>query len=150
MLFIALLFLAFLWGRNTAPMPEMQVEQVRVDTLLVCDTITQEKPVYRTKWVRDTIIVFVHDTIPVYLPREVKVYEDSLYRVEISGYKPSLDLIEIYQQKQVITKENTIFVTPRNRWSIGLQAGYGAHLHGSQVCLSPYIGIGFAYSLISR
>lgn len=32
------------------------------------------------------------------LPREAKVYQDSTYRAVVSGYRPSLDTISIYQR----------------------------------------------------
>ena len=149
-LVIVCLFLAFMMGRETAPKAEITGEQVRMDTLYIRDTITQEMPVYRTKWVRDTITLYIHDTIPVYLPREVKVYEDSTYRAEVSGVFPSLDRIEVYQRTQVITTEieRQVAVPVLHRWGIGVQAGYGAHIQGASVSLSPYIGIGINYNII--
>jgi hypothetical protein len=148
---LALLAVAFVIGRRTAPMPVITGERVQLDTLVIRDTITQEMPVYRTKWMRDTITLFVHDTIPVYLPREVRIYEDSTYRAEVSGVFPSLDRIDIYQQEKTITiqVEKQVAVPVRQRWGIGLQAGYGAHISGSSVALSPYIGIGITYNFIS-
>lgn len=148
---LALLAVAFVIGRRTAPMPVITGERVQLDTLIIRDTITQEMPVYRTKWMRDTITLFVHDTIPVYLPREVRIYEDSTYRAEVSGVFPSLDRIDIYQQEKTITiqVEKQVAVPVRQRWGIGLQAGYGAHISGSSVAFSPYIGIGITYNFIS-
>ena len=145
------LFLCFAWGRNTAPKPEIQGEVVRVDTLLIRDTITREKPVYRTKIVRDTMTVILRDSIPVYLPIETKVYEDSTYRAEVSGVFPSLDRIDVYQRTQVVSQiiEKQVAVPVRQRWGIGISAGYGAALNGKAVVLSPYIGIGIQYNIIS-
>ena len=145
------LFLCFAWGRNTAPKPEIQGEVVRVDTLLIRDTITREKPVYRTKIVRDTMTVILRDSIPVYLPIETKVYEDSTYRAEVSGVFPSLDRIEVYQRTQVVSQiiEKQVAVPVRQKWGIGISAGYGAALNGKAVILSPYIGIGIQYNIIS-
>lgn len=150
-LVVVFLFLAFALGRNTAPMPEIQGEQVRVDTLVVYDTITQEKPVYRTKFVRDTLTLIVHDSIPVYLPRETRVYEDSTYRAEVSGIFPSLDRIDVYQRREVVTMqvEKQIAIPVRQRWGIGIQAGYGAYLQGQSIRTAPYIGIGISYNIVS-
>lgn len=146
-----LLFLAFAVGRNTAPKPSILSEVVRIDTLIVRDTITREKPVYRTRWVRDTMTLIVHDSIPVYLPIETKVYEDSTYRAEVSGVFPSLDRIDIYQRREVVTMEieKQVAVPVRQRWGIGLQAGYGAVLSGNGVRAAPYVGVGLTYNLIS-
>lgn len=148
---IVALFLAFAMGRNTAPEVVIRQGKTQIDTLYICDTITQEKPVYRTKMVRDTVTIIVRDSIPVELPREVKVYEDGTYRAEVSGVFPSLDRIDIYQRKEVITieVEKQVSVPVRQRWGIGVQAGYGAHLNGAQVSVSPYIGIGLTYNIIS-
>ena len=148
---IVAIILAFAMGRETAPKAVIRQGKERVDTLLIRDTIAQEKPIYRTNFVRDTIVIYIHDTIPVYLPREVKVYEDSAYRAEVSGVFPSLDKIEVYQRTQVVTKEieRDVYIPVRQRWGIGIQAGYGAHLYGASVCLSPYIGVGVTYNIIS-
>ena len=150
-LFLVCLFLAFSMGRISAPKEVVKAEKVRVDTLLIRDTITREMPVYRTNIVRDTLTLLVHDTIPVYLPREVKIYEDSLYRAEVSGVFPSLDRIDIYQRKEIVTieVEKQVSVPVRQRWGVGIQAGYGAHINGTSVALSPYIGIGLTYNIIS-
>ena len=145
-----MLILAFSMGRETAIKPEMKGEIVRVDTLLIRDTITQEMPVYRTNFVRDTITMVVRDTIPVFLPIEVKVYEDSTYRAEVSGVFPSLDKIEVYQRTQVVTKEieRDVLIPVRQRWGIGIQAGYGVSF-GSSPCAAPYVGVGLTYNIIS-
>lgn len=150
-LFLVCLFLAFSMGRISAPKEVVKAEKVRVDTLLVRDTITREMPVYRTNIVRDTITLFVHDTIPVYLPREVKIYEDSLYRAEVSGVFPSLDRIDIYQRKEIVTieVEKQVAVPVRQRWGIGIQAGYGAYLYEQTIRTAPYIGVGLTYNIIS-
>ena len=148
---IVALFIAFAMGRNTAPKAVIKQGKVQVDTLYICDTITQEKPVYRTNIVRDTITIIVRDSIPVYLPREVKVYEDSTYRAEVSGVFPSLDRIDVYQRKEVVTiqEEREVIVPVRQRWGIGIQAGYGAFLHSQTIRTAPYIGVGITYSIIS-
>ena len=147
---IVMLFLAFAMGRNTAPKAVIKEGKERVDTLLIRDTITQEMPVYRTNFVRDTITMVVRDSIPVYLPIEVKVYEDSTYRAEVSGVFPSLDKIEVYQRTQVVTREieRDVLIPVRQRWGIGIQAGYGVSF-GSSPCAAPYIGVGLTYNIIS-
>lgn len=123
------------------------------DTLILHDTIRIEKPVAKYVTTRDTIkipvVVTEHDTIYVSLPREEKTYTDSTYRAVVSGYEPSLDLIEVYPQKTIITETHNIFVPSRKRWGIGVQVGYGAALNGKQVVLSPYIGVGLSYNLFT-
>jgi hypothetical protein len=127
--------------------PETVVE-TRVDTLYLHDTIRVTQPVPVTVRVRDTIRIPVTvpgktDTVWAQLPREEKVYQDSTYRAVVSGVFPQLDTIDIYRKNTVITVTNTVKVPPP-RWSIGVQAGYGATRDG----LSPYIGIGVSYRLL--
>ena len=144
----------FYAGRNWAIKRDISGYAERVDTLVVRDTIVQEKPVYRTisqvrteyVSVRDTIRVC--DTLVVPVPIETKVYEDSLYRAEVSGYRASLDRLEIYQQERIITQTIPVQVKERKRWGIGVQAGYGVSTPNGKPVLSPYIGIGVSYDLI--
>ena len=85
----------------------------------------------------------------LYLPvlLEQKVYEDSTYRAVVSGpsieqYGPRLDSISVYSRQTTVYQTKTVYVEP-SRWSIGLQAGYGASKDG----LTPYVGIGVQYRL---
>lgn len=141
----------FFAGRYTAKKPDSAQVVTRVDTLIVRDTITQENPVYitttqvRTEYVPVCDTLRIRDTLFVPVTIEKRVYEDSLYRAEVSGYSPSLDKIEIYQQKQVVTQFVQVPEVKRKRWGIGVQAGYGINANGSH---SPYIGIGLSYNLI--
>jgi hypothetical protein len=148
--------LLFLVGRWTAPEPPIVSEDVKVVTEVVHDTITVERPVVRYVHKTDSIRVVVrdtlslHDTLYISLPREVKVYEDERYRAEVSGYMPSLDRIDIYQQTQLVEKEvvRNIEVRQRTRWGIGITAGYGVTI-GREPTFAPYVGIGITYNIMS-
>lgn len=144
---------AFFVGRWTAPGDKVIEERERIDTLVIRDTITRVRPVYTYTHMRDTIEVtirdIVHDTVRVYLPREVKVYEDSLYRAEVSGYQPNLDRIDIYQQTQIITKDVTQVVKKKTRWGVGVQVGYGATYYDGRLRGSPYVGVGVSWNIIA-
>ena len=151
-LLAALLLLSgYLLGRKVNRAPEPAVI-VRTDTLRLRDTVLIDRPVPVEVRVVDTMLVAVTDTIrlsdSVYLrlPREIKQYEDSLYRAQVSGYRPALDWIEVYPQTTVVTRN--IFVDSRKRWGVGLQAGYGAYVSGGQVRLAPYLGVGISYDII--
>lgn len=130
---------------------------VRTDTLRVRDTLVIDRPVPIDTRVTDTLLVAVTDTVQVrvrdtvrvmvQVPREVKVYSDSSYRAQVSGYRPSLDWIEVYPQTTVVTRN--ISADSRKRWGIGVQAGYGAYVAGGQVMLAPYVGIGISYNILS-
>lgn len=152
-LLAALLLLSgYLLGRRAVRTPEPE-RIVQTDTLRIRDTMLVEKPVPVEVRVVDTMLVAVTDTIrlsdTVYLriPREIKQYEDSLFRAQVSGYRPSLDWIEVYPQTTVVAK--TISVESRKRWGLGLQAGYGAYVAGGQVKLSPYIGVGVSFNILA-
>lgn len=126
---------------------------VLLDTLVVRDTVLERHPVYVERTVTDTMLVAltdtvrVSDTVYVRLPREQKRYADTNYAAWVSGYRPSLDSIEVYPVTRYVTKE-IILPTPAKRWGIGIQAGYGVGLNGGKVVGVPYIGIGISYDLI--
>ena len=126
--------------------PTIVVKTVR-DTLVVHDTITAYKPVPFNVYVVDTMWVPVTvnktDTVWAQLPRTAKVYQDSTYRAVVSGFRPSLDTISVYQRTKVITVTNNVRIPPP-RWSWGVQAGLGVNATGS---LTPYIGVGIQYRL---
>lgn len=151
---VALLVAAFLLGRCTAPKYEAETQVIeKVDTMVVRDTIIREKPSYRTEYVfvRDSVRVQVHDTVYINLPRQLRVYQDSLYRAEVSGVDPTLDRIEVYPQTKVVTKieTQTIRVTERRKWGIGVQVGYGITKQGNAFNPGPYIGVGVSYNILS-
>lgn len=56
-----------------------------------------------------------------------------------------LDLIEVYPR----TEYQIQTVKTKPRWGLGIQAGYGCTLTGTQVRLSPYIGVGVQYNLLT-
>ena len=128
----------------------------KADTVRIRDTIHIPRPVYITSKIIDTMTVLVqatdtlwlHDTLYVNLPREQRTYSDSTYTAWISGYRPQLDSIHIYQRTEYITKEIKTVTKPK-RWGIGLQAGYGVTISNNQIKPAPYIGVGLSYSLIS-
>ena len=155
LILITLGVILFLLGRCSAKTPRIEAESVRVDTLYCYDTITRETPVYTRVYVRDSIYVTVRDTLhrtdTVWLPREVKVYEDERYRAEVSGYQPSLDRIDIFVKDRIVTQDKTQVVTVKRnaRWGIGIQAGYGATYYDRGVHTVPYIGVGVSWNLIT-
>ena len=126
--------------------PTTVVKTVR-DTIIIRDTITAYKPVPFNVYVVDTMGVPVSvsktDTVWAQLPRTAKVYQDSTYRAVVSGFRPSLDTISVYQRTKVITVTNNVRIPPP-RWSWGVQAGVGVNAGGS---VTPYLGIGIQYRL---
>ena len=138
-----------------------KLEEVRdtitfVDTVKVIQPVAKDSVVVRVKKVlmkvsaEPTLTENEHlidgnnmiDSLLVDVPITQKVYEDSTYKAWVSGYLPSLDSINVYQKKEIITI--TKFEKPK-KWSIGIQGGIGAGRNG----LTPYIGIGVQYNLVS-
>ena len=94
------------------------VESVKKDTLTIVDTIRIDNPVEVIKW-KDKLVyipitdtISIHDTTYIALQFEKKVYQDSAYRAIVSGFKPSLDEIEVYQKTQTIVKTITEYQRP--------------------------------------
>lgn len=130
--------------------------KVKVDTLFVYDTIFVEKPVIKKVEIIDTLLLpvpitdtlMLHDTVLIHLPIEQHQYGDHRYTAWVSGYRPQLDSIRIYQRTEFITKEVKPITKPK-RWGIGLQAGYGASISNKQIQATPYIGIGISYNILT-
>ena len=118
--------LGFMGGR--AVFKPVGEPETQIDTIYYRDTITREKPVYLTRYIKDALRVPVTDTIRLRdtlwldLPREVREYGDSTYRAVVSGFRPSLDRIDIYQRERTITRTVTL---PSSRLGFGVQAGVG-------------------------
>lgn len=132
-LIIALLAVAFAAGilagrgRNTPDIVEIR------DTLTFHDTLFIDRPVpvyvsqIRTDTVRLAMVDSSHTTLTrdsatVAVPITRKVYEDSTYRAVISGYKPNLDSLWIYNTIREITITRTVKKPPRH-WGFAVTAG---------------------------
>lgn len=140
--------LGFLAGHRCRGIDPGEPPTVKVDTLVIRDTITREKPVFVTSVVYDTIRAYFttirHDTVEVQVPMERKIYqEDSLYRAVVSGWRPSLDSLTIYPKETIITITKPEVIPVRRRWGLGVQAGMGACKDG----LTPYVGVGVSCNL---
>ena len=146
-----LLLSGYLLGRR-ADRARGPAEIVRTDTLRIRDTVLVDRPVPVEVRLTDTMLVAVTDTVTVNdtvylsLPRETRVYGDSTYRAQVSGYRPALDWIEVYPQTVYVTKN--VITKDVRRWGIGVQAGYGAYFRDGHMRLAPYLGVGISYNII--
>lgn len=146
---------AYFIGRKSGMDCVLRTSNERVDTLFICDTITQYEPIYKEIRKIEKVLVPVVDTLRltdtlyVYLEREQVVWQDSLSRIYASGILPQIDSVQHYITERVVTKEVTIQVNKSCRWGVGVHAGYGAGLSNGKVIASPYIGIGISYNIIS-
>lgn len=132
--------------------PVSETYTVRVDTLYINDTIRVETPKIVLKTQMDTIwqsvqeFVEVHDTLYVPLVRERVVYQDTAYRAVVSGVRPSLDELEIYQRERIVTVQTEHTIREKSRWGVGVQVGAGVNAQGQ---VQPYLGLGVSYNLLN-
>ena len=147
---VAILIL-FLFDRRIPRNAPQEPQFFRVDTLFIRDTIKVTKPVFVTCRVVDSVLVPVTDTIRlrdtlyVFLEREQIRWEDSLSVVYASGVRPEIDSVIHYAERMVIVKEIPVVRVKKTRWGIGIQAGAGATKDG----LTPYVGVGVSYNILS-
>lgn len=129
------------------------IESVTRDTVTRIDTVFQyfPQPVevekvrteYRwlTRVTTDTVTDYtvLHDSVLVEVPIESKHYNSPEYDAWVSGYQPSLDSIRVYQKENYIT-ERVVVSKPPNRFTLGLQGGYGYGFRSKT--WEPYVGVG--------
>ncbi|MDE5907078.1 MAG: hypothetical protein K2G66_05580, partial [Alistipes sp.] len=82
------------------------------------------------------------DSVSLTLEIETFVYEDSLYRAQVSGpavagYRPSLDWIETYSRTQTITRTET----RRNRFAVTAGVGAAYTPRGFQPTVGVQVGV---------
>lgn len=148
---LALIAAAFLLGRRSVK-PEI-VEIHRKDTVVVRDTVRETVLVPKVRYLTrvDTVLLKVPgDTVevPVLVPISRNVYEGEDYRAVVSGFRVSLDTLDIFRKTQTVT--NTVVQRVEvpgkpKRWGIGVSAGYALTPQG----VKPYIGAGISYSFIT-
>ena len=130
------------------------IETPKADTLIVRDTVTVEYPVPILTTITDTLLVaypdieIIHDTTFVQLPKERKEYSGKDYRAVVSGYQPSLDLIQVFPETKVVTRTISVPSRKRSHLALSLQAGYGITIQDNRITPLPYIGAGLSYSLV--
>lgn len=150
---LALLALSFFGGIRYG---ESRPQEVLRDTVEVVriDTFRVERPVYVERRIVDTLLVPVRDTVSradtvwMPLPLERVVYRDTAYLAVVSGYRPRLDAIEVYQREVVRTVTERVEVPVSRRWGLGITAGYGAAAVGGSVQLAPFVGVGVSYNIV--
>ena len=148
---LALIAVAFLLGRRSVK-PEI-VEIHRTDTMWMRDTVRETVLVPKIRYLTrvDTVLLLVPgDTVkvPVLVPISRKVYEGEDYRAVVSGFRASLDTLDIFRKTQTVT--NTVVQRVEvpgkpKRWGIGVSAGYALTPQG----MKPYIGAGVQYNFLS-
>ena len=124
-----LLILGFAIGILCRPKQTEKVVDIQRDTIVYRDTIREYHPMLIREEVIDTMLVFVRDTLVrndttyITLPLERKVYASDEYYAEVTGYRPSLDYIEVFPKTKIITR-SVQNPAPKNTLSIGVEMGY--------------------------
>ena len=147
--------IGFLIGQQHPQKSPVEPIKEKVDTLLIFDTITLTKPIFVEKIQLDSVYMPVtdtlwkHDTLFVYLEREQIQWQDSLCRVYASGINPQVDSVTHFVQETIVNREISVPVKVKSRWGLGINVGYGAGVNGKQVYLTPYVGVGISYNILS-
>ena len=147
--------IGFLIGHKHPQKSLVESIKEKVDTLLIFDTITLTKPVFVEKIKLDSVLIpvtdtlWLHDTLYVYLEREQIQWQDSLCRVYASGVNPQVDSVTHFVRETIVNREISVPVKVKSRWGLGIQVGYGAGINGKQVYLTPYVGVGISYNILS-
>jgi hypothetical protein len=138
---VVLLVIAFVaaWFRPVDALPAEVRTETKIQTVVKVDTVLISAPMaVFFQFTSDTI--HIGDTV---VQREQAYYEDSLYRVWVSGYRPRLDSLMVFPRTVYQTVTNDIYhtiVPKKKRWGLGLQFGYG---YPSGI----YVGVGISYNL---
>ena len=152
---IIILIIAFNIALNRIKVLKSNEGKVIRDTTIVVklDTIKIIKPIYVSQKVVDTLLVPItdtlrqNDTLYVPVPKTQRYYaKDSLYRAWVSGYRPTLDSIQVFPKTVYKTITNTVYRKP-NKWGIGISAGYGLNL-SNPIKPAPFIGVSLNYNFI--
>ena len=155
LLFLGACLVAFLLGRISGANKVFERVVEKTDTLLVFDTIVQYEPIYQTTIKEEKVLVPVIDTVRfvdtlyVYLERESVMWQDSLSSIYISGIQPRVDSVHHFITERSVTTQVVVPKIERTRWGLGIHAGYGAGNFNGKMVVSPYIGIGLSYNIIS-
>lgn len=115
-------------GYELTPIGLVSELQDRVSELVsLADSLDQREP---TIIVRDSLVF-------IQVPTEQKIYQGENYKAAVSGYKPTLDWIETYQQTQVIQPK------PK-KWGLSVSAGYGITPDG----FKPVLMVGVSRDIV--
>ena len=148
---VVAILIGFLAGRRCPRNAQGEPPTPKVDTLFIRDTIKVTEPKFINRRVVDSIpypvtdTIRVRDTLFVLLERQQVTWEDSLARVYASGVNPRVDSVIHFTQEMVITREIPVIQVKKTGWGVGIQAGVGAGKDG----LTPYLGVGVSYNLLS-
>jgi len=146
----------FFLGRCSKRCEKVETVSVETVTETRVDTITVVEPVetVRTEVRRETIaapadtVYLPGDTVRIEVPIETKEYRDTLYALQIEGYRSRLNWVEVYPRTEYVYRMETRTVnTPARRWSLGPAVAYGYDIKNNH--WAPSVGVSLTYSLLS-
>lgn len=160
--FLLLISLSFnIWYNIKEPEINIQEKKIYIERI---DTIKERLPIVRkenvVKYIHDTLKVFtlISDTnghekviesssIDIELPITQKVYSDNnSYTAWVSGYKPNLDSINVYNRYTYSDTEKIITKKDNRKFGIGPVIYGGYDIQTKQ--LGWGVGIGLTYHII--
>lgn len=126
-LLIVLAYIGGFFTHKKVAKPVILQSETKVDTITKWRTIVEEKPVYRTSRVADTMVVYVdssrfihrQDSTFVALPKTTKTYGNDYYSLAVSGYNPTLDYIKLNIPTKIVRDPIKM-----NHISVGVSAIY--------------------------
>ncbi|MCI9607518.1 MAG: hypothetical protein HFJ94_05025 [Muribaculaceae bacterium] len=153
----AMFALGYFAGAKKRSTEICEVQVVKVDTVMMRDTVIITEPVLKSGYRAGRTAVTVAraelkidsaecgDSVDIELPRVVRRYSGDEYDAYVSGISPRLDSLVIYKEWPEVSR--TVIQPPgrHSRWSVGVGAGVSATPCG----IRPYIGIGVSYRLFS-
>ena len=155
-LWLGILIALFFLGRCSKKCPVIETISIQRDTVLRVDTVHIEVPVENFREIVRTELVAAPadtvylpgDTVRIEVPIEVVSYRDSLYSLEIEGYRPRLNWIEVYPRTQYINTVQREMVRKKpHSWSLGPALAYGYDIKNNH--LAPFVGVSVNYALLS-
>ena len=150
LILICVFLFGFLIGQKHPQKSPVEPIKVKVDTLVIHDTIMSYKPIYVDRVKLDSVLVpvidtmMIYDTTFVYLEREKVTWRDSLCEVYASGIMPSVDSVRHFHEYKYLTIETQVPVKVKSHSGLGVNAGYGVAKGG----FTPYVGVGVSYNIL--
>lgn len=141
------------WSKRCEKVETIKVEtiiQTKTDTVRIVEPLEIVRTEVRQEIVEipaDTVYL-PGDTVRITVPIEVKEYRDSLYTLQIEGYRPRLLWVEVYPRTEYIYRTETKTISnPSRRWSLGPSASYGYDIKNNR--WAPSVGVSVQYTLWS-
>lgn len=140
---IIILIILNLYQYNHNKIVKINTVEVR-DTVVIRDTVKFDNPtLIYVKTELDTLYIESIDSTVV-MNKETKVYRDSTYEAQISGFQPHLDHINVFPKTTYITTEKTSYIEKKKHFNHGIQIGVGFGVINRKP--DVFVGYGFQYS----